>query len=355
MAHLAVTSGDVEEIGVVCQTSIGECRDVEQMVQELFKTYLPQLTKIVKEFTDMILGVVDEAVRNIVGIGEKRLRITLEAKAVCRELLTVMSNFGAFMAKVNTFALHARDEERKADILDALRKEEPDLTPMNEYFDHLRRCMDRALKSYDKFEDHCLNVQKSLSDVHEECKDTASKAGKYQVGTQAVGGAAAGGAMLAGLGGSAAVVATGVCLSVAAGVPTLGIGAIIGLAITGVTAPVVGIGIGGTVAGATYVLAKEYKGHKVALECLAKYLGNLGKDASYMKQKARNIQQLFESISETMEDVEYYRKKRSSLLASANELFKELTKFASTTSEINDKMTVKIENLETSIHEIIGM
>lgn len=346
MAQLAITSGDVR---------VEECHDVEQIVQKLFKIYLPELSKMVVKFAETILNAVDEAVQNIIGIGEKRLRITLEAKTVCQELLTVMSKFSVFMTKVDKFAWHAKDEERKADILEVLKKEEPDLTPLNEYFEHLKRCLDRALKSYKEFEDHCQTVQKSLADVHEECKDTASKTGKLLVGTQAVGGTTAGGTMLLGLGGGAAVLATGVCLSVAAGVPTLGIGAIIGLSITGVAAPVVGLGIGGAVAGGTYALADHYKGHKKALECLAEYLGYIGKDASCIKKKAMDIQVSFGIISDTLEDVEYYKGKRSSLMASVKQLFGELGNFAFKASQIHEKMTIKIEELETNIHKIIGM
>ena len=262
-AQLAVTSG-VEDI---CGF-----RDVEQMFQKLCKIFLPQLTKIVNDLANVILKVMDDAVQNILEIGKKGLRITIEAKEVCQKLLTVISKFGVFMAKVKKFAWHARDEERKADILKALRKEELDLTPMNEYFEHLRRCLDRALKSYGEFEDHCLSVQKNLADVHDECKDTARDARNLHRGTQAVGGTAAGVSILTGLGGGAGALVAGVSLSLAAGVPTLGIGAIIGLAVTGVAFPVVGIVVGGTVTGSTYVLADHYKGRKRALECLAELI-----------------------------------------------------------------------------------
>ena len=211
---------------------------------------------------------------------------------------------------MDNFAWHAEREGRKAAVLDALRQEQPDFEPLNGYLEQLGRCLQRAEESFKIFQDHCDDIiMKALSTVREESKSMAEKAKlaeaiKYKEGA---GGAFSALSMAAGAGVGGTVAVTGIALSLAAGVPTLGIGTVIGLAITGTVAPIVGLGVGGSAAGLTHMIATEFKGKKKALIFLGLCIGEIEETASSVQHTAGKVQAELKEITEQIEDIKFFK------------------------------------------------
>lgn len=334
-------------------------------IQSLMKTTSPPeiLTELLKclamcvsEFTTNLITVVSEAVENIHELGNKQYAITSEAKAVCRELLAMLTCLTTYLKKVDNFAWYAQREERKVTVLDALRQEQPNFEPLNGYLEQLGRCLQRAETSFKEFKDHCDdNIMKALSTVHEECKSTADKAKLAEAITKGAGGAFSALAMAAGAGVGGTFAVTGIALSLAAGVPTLGIGTVIGLAITGTVTPMVCVGVGGATAGLTHVIATEFKGKKKALILLGLCIGEIEKTASSVQQTAGKVQAGLKDITEHIEDIEFFKSNQASLLESMEKLFDELGNFATITSQCQKELMSKQKDLENSIFKVIGM
>ena len=322
-----------------------------EMLTELLKC----LAKCVSEFTTKLIEVVGEAVRNINELGNKQIAITSEAKTVCRELLAMLTCLAAYLKKVDNFGWYAQREKRKATVLNALRQEQPDFEPLNGYLEQLGRCLQRAEASFKIFDDHCNDKMKALSSVHEECKSTASRAQLAETITKGAGGAFAALSMTAGAGVGGAVAVTGIALSLAAVVPTLGIGTVIGLAVTGTVSPIVGISVGGSTAGLTHVIATEFKDKKKALILLGLCIGEIQEAAISVQQTAGKVQAELKEVTEQIEDIEFFKSNRESLMESMVKFFEELKEFADITSECQKELMSKRQDLENSIFKVIGM
>ena len=310
------------------------------------------LTECLKEFTTNLIGVVTEVVKQIIGVGNEKCTITLEAKTVCRELLAMLTRLCAYLKKVDNLGWYAQRKERKARVLDSLKQEEPNLKPLNEYLKQLERCLQRAEASFKIYTDHCDEAIKRLNEVHKDCKGAADKAKLDQAIIERAGGAFAGTAVATGFGIGGTALAT---LSVAVGVPTSGVGTLIGLIITGTVSPIVGLGVGGATAGITHVIATEFKDKKKALIALGKCFGTIEGSASIVQQTAEKLQLELTEISEQIEDIEFFKSDQVSLMESMEKFFEELDNFATTSSQCHEKLTLKQQDLEKLIYKVIGM
>ena len=313
------------------------------------------LTECLKEFIANLIGVVTEVVKQIIGVGNEKCTITLEAKTVCRELLAMLTRLCAYLKKVDNLGWYAQRKERKAMVLDSLKREEPNLKPLNGYLKQLERCLQRAEASFKIFTDHCDEAIKRLNEVHEDCKGAADKAKLDQAIAEGAGGAFSGTAVATGFGIGGTALATGISLSLAVGPATLGVGTLIGLIITGTVSPIVGLGVGGATAGITHAIATEFKDKETALIALGKCFDKIEESASIVQQTAAKLQLELMGITEQIEDIEYFKSAQVSLMESMEKFFEELDNFATTSSQCHEKLTLKQQDLENSIYKVIGM
>ena len=303
------------------------------LVPDNLTALLTTLTKCLKEFISKITSVVGDAVDKINELGDRK--ITLETKTACRELLNMLLLLSDYMKQLDNFAWYAKHEERKATVLDALRQDEPNFEPLNGYLKQLMRCLERAEASFRKFEDHCngKSIIQRLSEAHEGFK---SEADKPKLAEGASGAFSSGSAIDTGAGGVAL-----------AGVPTLGLGTIIGF-ITGVAAP---MAFGGSVARLTHVIGTEFKDKKKALILLGICIGEISGTAASIQHTAKRVQQ---GLKEVVEHIEYFDSCRDSQMESVIKFFEELESFATTASECKRELDSKQQDLESSILTVIG-
>ena len=341
MASKTAERGSVDDI-TAGMNSLMKSGLVPENLTELLTT----LTKCLKEFISKISSVVGDAVDKINELGDQKIKITLEAKTVCRELLNMLLNLSAYMKKVDNLAWYAKREERKATVLDALRQDEPNFEPLNGYFKQLMRCLDRAEACFTKFEDHCngKNIAKRLSEAHEGFKSEADTAKFAEAITKGVGGA------FSALTGGGGLAITGVLLSVAAGTVTLGTGTVIGLAITGTA----GLVTGGSTAVLTYVIANEFEDKKKALILFGISIGEISGTAASIQLTAKKLQQGLEEVVDHIDDVEYFASCRDSQMESVIKFFEELESFATTASECKLELDSNQQDLKSSILTVIG-
>ena len=321
--------------------------------EELLKCLAERLT----EFTTNLIGVLTETVKQIIEIGKKKCTITLEAKTVCREFLAMLTLLSAYLKKVDNFAWYAQRKERKAMVLDSLKQEEPNLKPLNGYLKQLERCLQRAKACFKTFTDHCSEVIQRLSEVHEDCKGAAAKAKFAKAITKRVGYTFAGTAVATGVCvGGVALYTSSMSLSVAVGLPTLGVGTIIGLIITAMMSPIVGLGVGGATAGITHAIATEFNDKEKALIALGKCFGKIEESASIVQHTAAKLQSELKEISDQIEDIEVFKSNQDSLEDSMVRFFEGLENFATTSgSQCRKELTLKQQDLEILICKVIGM
>ena len=194
-------------------------------------------------------------------------------------------------------------ERTKWLALKALQQTKPDFRPINAYIEHTKLCIGRAKEKHTIFKESCKDVAERLVSVSEDSRDKASVQGSKQRKAQVAGGVIAGGAMATGLTAGGGVAATGIGLSLAAGIPTLGIGTIIGLVIAGVAAPVVGLGVGGVAAGVTHAVAMNFKDKKMAFLHLADCINVMEQKAAELNSGLSKINITLEDFSELVDDV----------------------------------------------------
>ena len=321
-----------------------------QYVVEEVVASLPSLSNQLYEFTKELIEAVDETVHKIDELKQKGMEVSSEGKTVCRELKIVINNSYDYTRAINDFTWNAqRGERQQLAFEEAAKAENPKFRPINEYIQHIKRYLGRAGEKYEIFRESCKGVADRLGVVSEETQKKADEAGSKKTASQVTGGLVAGGAMAAGVGTGATVAATGIGLSLAAGIPTLGIGTIIGLIITGVAAPVVGLGTGTAAAVGTHFVAKHYKEKKLAFLHLRECIMNLEQQASQLDHALNKIKISMSTFEELTQDIEYYMTaahQRESLLDSMRLLFMRLEEFHSVSSKCCETLRKKSEYLE---------
>ena len=315
---------------------------------ELVIASLPSLSEQLREFTKELTEVVDETLHAIDELKQKEMKVSSEAKTVCRELKIVTNNSYDYMRAINDFTCHAKQGNRQQLAFEeAVKKKNLDLRPINRYLQHIKQYLREAGEKYEIFRESCKGVVERLGEVSEQTHKGADEAGSKKTASQVTGGLVAGGAMAAGVGTGATVAATGIR---AAGIPTLGIGTIIGLVITGVAAPVVGLGTGTAAAVGTHYVAKHYSEKKIAFQNLTACITILELKASQLNYILDQIKVSMDNFDDDLiQDVEYYTTaphQLDSLLDSMRLLFVRIEEFHSVSSKCCETLRKKSEDLE---------
>lgn len=281
---------------------------------EILTESLKWFAKCIKEFTTKLIVVVSKTVENINELGNKQFAITAEAKTVYRELLAMLTHLTTYLKKVDNFACYAEHEEQKATVLNALRQAEPIFEPLNGYLEQLVWCLQQAKDSFRVFKDYCDD---KLSTDHKEYKSTADKVKLSD--------AIAGGATI--------------LASVAAGTATFGIGTVIGIAASTnlVTA------------------AAMFKDTKEPWILLRMVIGEIKETSSSVQHTAGKVQAELKETKEQIKDIRFFMSNQASLIESINNLFEELGNFATITSECQKKVSLKQQDLENFIFQVIGI
>ena len=325
---------------------------LQDVVEEAVAS-LPLISDQLDEFTKDLTEAVDETVHKIDELKQKGMKISPDGSTTCRELKVVVNNSYSYAQAINEFTRNTRRGDRqKLAFKEATKKENPNFGPMQDYIQHVKRFLGRAGEKYEIFHESCKGVVERLGVVSEVTQKAADEAGVKKTASQVTGGVLAGGTMAAGVGTGATVAATGIGLSLAAGIPTLGIGTIIGLVITGVAAPVVGLGAGTAAAVGTHFVAKHYNDRKKAFEDLARRILNLEQQASQLDHVLDKIKISMDTFGNLAKDVEYYTtapQYRESLLDSMSLLFEKLENFHSVCFKCCEALKKKSEYLETAM------
>ena len=320
----------------------------QNVVEEVTASF-PSLSDQLHEFTNKLIEAVDETVHKIEELKQKGMKVSSEGKVVCRELMVVINNSYNYTQAINDFTWNAkRGERQKHAFEEAAKEKNPNIGPMYEYIQDIQRHLGRAGEKYEKFRDSCKCVVERLGVVLEEIRNEADEEESKKTASQVTGGVLAGGAMAAGVGTGATIVVTGITLSLAAAVPTLGIGTIIGLVITGVAAPVVGIGTGAAAAVGTHFVAKHYSKKKMAFLNLHECIMNLERQAVQLNHVLDKIKISMNTFNELTQDAitAHAPLQRDSLLESMRLLFRRLEEFHSVCSKCCETLKEKSEVLE---------
>ena len=296
----------------------------KQNVVEEAVASLPSISDQLDEFTKDLTEAADETVHKIDKLKQKGINISSDGSTTCQKLKVVINNSYNYARAIDEFIWNAqRDERQKFALQEASKEENPNFGPMHDYIQHIKRFLGRAGEKHEIFHESCKGVVERLEVVSEEIQKRADEAGSKKTASQVTGGVLAGGAMAAGVGTGAAVAVTGIGLPLSS---ALGIGTIIGLVITAVAAPVVGLGAGIAVAVGTHFVAKHYNDRKEAFDDLARRILNLERQASQLDQVLDQIKILMDTIDDLTRDVQNYTTAphhRKLLL----DLFDELEKF----------------------------
>ena len=328
------------------------------VVEELVMASLPSLSDQLHEFTKEMIEAVDGTVHEIDYSKQKGMMVSSVGKMVCRELLVMTDNSFDYIQAINDFTSNARDKRRQLAFEQAAKEKNPNFVPMNEYIQHIKQYLGRAGEKYEIFSESCKRVVERLGVVSEEIKKKADEAGSKKTASQVTGGLVAGGAMAAGVGTGATVAATGIGLSLAAGIPTLGIGTIIGLVITGVAAPVVGLGTGTAAAVGTHFVAKHYSERKMAFQSLRESIMNLERQASQLNHVLDQINMAMNTFDEPIQDVENYMAaphQRELLLNSMRLLFTRIEEFHSASSKCYETLQKSQNPLKQIVSELVDV
>ena len=328
---------------------------------ELVIASLPSLSDQMYEFTKELTEVVDETLHAIDKLKQKETKVSSEAKTVCRELKIVINNSYDYTRAINDFTWNAKQGNRQqCAFKEAAKKANPNLGPMSKYIQHIKQYLGQAGEKYKIFRESCKGVVERLVVVAEKIQQQADEEGSEKTTSQVTGGLVTGGAMAAGVGTGATVAATSIGLSLAAGIPTLGIGTIIGLVITGVAAPVVGLGTGTAAAVGTHYVAKHYSEKKMAFQNLTACIMNLERQASQLNHILDQINTAMNTFDdELIQDIEVYMttpQQRESLLDSMRLLFTKIEGFHSVCSKCCETLRKKSEHLKRAArHKGLGV
>ena len=308
---------------------------------------LPKFTEHVRNFVTTLGTVVDDLVASFEADG-KHVETTSEARAICHELRQIMVHSNAYMAKVDNFAWHAKRQDRQHKVLEALRQEPPQREPLKEYLLQLARSLSRAEETYKSFEDSFNGIIKRLEKVLEDCTKNLSEVEKKQLATKITGGILASGAMV----GSASV---SLGLAAVAAIPTLGIGSMVILGLTGVGVATTGVGIAGITAGATHMVVRQHQKLANAIQVLIEQVKLIISVAKSIQSTIADVRLELDSICDIKDDIESNYEMPDSLMECVKQLFERLIEFGTTCSESHQELKDKKKELNTAITKFLAL
>ena len=327
---------------------IAYSKDTSKVFERLH-TCLEKLTVLTKEAAEWMQD-----------LRRKNAEVDLQMKRISIDCLGVAMQCRAYLLEVDVFAWYAERKNRKRKIFSALQRRFccrpwPNYRPMNDYIKQLKRCLCQAEKKYEAFHSSSNKLLQNLAQVSKDCKENEGAARSKEVATRVTGGVLAGGAMAAGLGGASTTAAVGIGLSIAAGVPTLGVGTIVGLAVTGVATAGVGVGVGGTVAGFTHYIASEFKETKKMFAKMDNYSNEMRKCSADLQSSLSEVHVPLDKIDSLMNDVEYSKtlcETQDPLFDAAQLLFERMQEFGIKITECRESLNRNIEALEAANHKV---
>ena len=244
---------------------------------ELVIASLPPLLDRLTESTKNLIELVNRTVHKMVELNRMGMKVPSEGKTVCKELLVVTNNFFNYMQAINDFTLNVRNKQQQLAFKEAAKEESPNFKPLNEYIQHIKQYLVVAGEKYEILHESRKNVVEKLGEVAEKIQKQANE---EKTTGQVTGG----------------VLATGIGVALVAGIPTLGIGTIIGLGTGAVAAAV----------GSHYVFSKHYSEKKIALQNLTVCTKNLEEQASQLNHVLDQVSMAMNSFDKLIQDVKIY-------------------------------------------------
>ena len=268
------------------------CDEIQEASSKLL-----QLGKRSEELTGNMNNVGNETMEKIREIDPQKVKVTLETKKLCSEILVMVKDAKMYMEDVDSFAWHGKHSKQHELVLLSISQENPTLEPLNDYIKLLLRRLDKIELSYKSFCKASEKTEKTLQQLMAKLEKKGDAEQTKENTSEFVTGVGAGGAAL----GAAALLA---------GLFTGGIGTV---AVLGAAATAMSAGV----ARRAYVLGTGFKNKKQAFRQLAKQTRIMQDSAKSMQLIVFTINKSLKEIGTDVKNIRHYKTQYTTILVDA--------------------------------------
>ena len=183
--------------------------------------------------------------------------------------------------------------------VDKFNTDNPNLEPLKSTLIQTKNAISKARELSSQFKEKCNRVEEQCTKAAGVCSTKAREAKLKKHATRAIGGTAAGAAVVAGT-------ATGIGLSIVAGVFTFGIGTVVGLGFTAAGAGVAGIGLGATSVVTSCYISSRFEDAQKNFQQIAGSFNNLAGYLFGLDEQVLQIETGLVHTERLVVDLEHY-------------------------------------------------
>ena len=286
---------------------MAQCAKAINDLANIVEVGSPVVSKL-QEFAPVVVTVKQQVVVVLQVIDNEEIKHEYKVRAALHDLKLVDETAVAFLNKVDDVFYYCQCNSMSS-VIQELNCPRPNLQSLHNLMGHLGNLLAQAETKYSEFVAACNAAIHSCREAEIVCTRMEEESRRKKKAARGVGGTAAGATLAGGTAAAAGgVVATGVAVSAVAGAFTLGIGAIVGLAITAGAATAVGVAGAATgivTAVATHYIASKYAKSEAAFKKIREDFDTLLRFAFSLKEEVAQVHTILENVAAQVDSILY--------------------------------------------------
>ena len=268
-----------------------------------------ELLRAAREFGAEAVTTVDQALAVLEAYNVAETELNYEVKTSIHHLVLVTEKAIDFLNKVTDVFWYGKNDELLEDARRGVCASPSNPEPLRVFLSQLKRSLQQANESYSAFEAASNTARCNFTIKAKNCAKKVAKSRNRKITTKIAGGTTSGVAIGTGViavGGAGTIATVGTVVSIAVGIPTLGLGTLVGLLATaaGTAAfgtAVVGAGVAGGVA--THLIAKNFEEIESSCRNLQGHFNSLLSCAHEVRELMAEIDSKMKQASTQMDHI----------------------------------------------------
>lgn len=270
-----------------------------------------KLLRAAREFGTEAVATVDQALTLLEAHHKEEIKLSYHVKTSLHDLVLITEKAFLFLDKVTDIFWYGKNDDVLEDATKGMRASPPNLEPLRGLMSQLKRSLKQAIESYSAFEVASKTAMCSFTEAAKTCAVKARESRDRKMTTKVAGGTASGlaiGTGVVAVGGAGAIATVGTIASIVIGIPTLGIGTLVGLVATAAGTAVFGTvaataGVAGGVA--THFIAKDFKETESSFRAIREHFNSLLSCAHKVHEVVAETETKQEEASTQVDHISY--------------------------------------------------
>ena len=344
--------------GVMADTAVNaygvteNINDVTEMLQSGSK-----LLRAAREFGAEAVTTVDQVLAVLEAYNVAEIELSYEVKTSLHQIVLVTEKAIDFLDKVTDMFWYGKNDQLLEDARKGVCASPSNPEPLRVLLSQLKRSLQQADESYSAFEATSNTARCNFTIKAKTCAVKVTKSRNRKITTKIVGGTTSGVAMGTGVIAVGTIATVGTVASIAVGIPTLGLGTLVGLLATaaGTAAfgtAVAGVGVAGGVI--THLIAKNFEEIESSFRNLQRHFNSLLSCAHKVRELMAEIDSKMKEASTQMDHISICMEDGRNMVllqVALSRLQEVCTESHDTTKPISAQLRDRLQDLKLKLNE----